>query len=55
MNIEISGKDNKKKLPKTLKVENTTAFCKDGFCVMPNQDANPIIKNQKDKNLFEPI
>ena len=55
MNTKISDNDNIKEFPNKLKLENNNAFCKDGFCVMPNQNKNLMHKEQKDKNFFDPI
>ena len=55
MNIEASNDPNEKKFSESSKIEKNNVLCKDGFCIIQNQDANTIIKSQDNKNLFEPI
>ena len=55
MNIEASNDPNEKNFSESPKIEENNVLCKDGFCIIQNQDSNTIIKSQDNKNLFEPI
>ena len=55
MNIEASNDPNEKKFSDSPKIEENNVLCKDGFCIIQNQDSNTISKSQDNKNLFEPI
>ena len=55
MNIKASNDPNEKKFSESPKIEENNVLCKDGFCIIQNQDSNTIIKSQDNKNLFEPI
>ena len=54
MQIESSNKPDENFFSKPLKIEKENIICKDGFCNLPNQNANPTV-NKGDINLFEPI
>ena len=55
MKIQNSSESTKKQFSKAIKIETKNVMCKDGFCVIPNQDDNPSIKSIGNENLFEPI
>ena len=55
MNIEASNDPNEKNFSELPKIEENNVLCKDGFCIIQNQDSNTISKSQDNKNLFEPI
>ena len=55
MEIKASSDTSKKEFSNPLKIEYNNVICKDGFCVIPNQDKNSSFENQGEKNLFDPI
>ena len=55
MEIKASSDTSKKNFSEALKIEKNNVICKDGFCVIPNQDKIPTLKNQGENNLFDPI
>ena len=55
MKIKDSSDSCKKHFSETKNIETNNVICKDGFCVIPNQDENPSMKSTGNENLFEPI
>ena len=55
MKIKNSSESSKKQFSETMSIETNNVICKDGFCVIPNQDENPSMKSTGNENLFEPI
>ena len=54
MQIESSNNSKEKEISQSLKIEKENIICKDGFCSLPSQNKNSIIKKNK-VNLFDPI
>ena len=52
---ESSNNNNNKKIfSETRSISKEKMICKDGFCLLPNQDEAPK-KDSNDMNLFDPI
>ena len=55
MKIKNSSESSKKQFSETMSIETNNVICKDGFCVIPNQEEKPSLNSHGNKNLFEPI
>ena len=51
---DTSNDNNKNIFSETTSIAKEKIICKDGFCVLPNQDEIPQ-KDSNDINLFDPI
>ena len=54
MQIESSNNSKDENFSQSLKIEKKDILCKDGFCILPNQNKNLNISKNK-VNLFDPI
>jgi len=51
---ESSSKNNKNIFSETASISKEKMICKDGFCLLPNQDET-LKQDSNDMNLFDPI
>ena len=51
---ETSNNNNKNIFSETKSIEKEKIICKDGFCLLPNQEESPK-QDSNEMNLFDPI